>query len=375
MLEIINGDVIECLGPLVIPLIAAGAAVAKAGIDAYSSNQAAKSNKGINEKSLAQEKWIAEENFKRQDEAYKYQKWLNEETLSREDNAVWRRVQDLKASGLNPVLAAGDAANSASFRAGSAPQMDSSYIGQYAQRAIETNNINFQNQFAFNRMMLDFASQAVDISRTKAETAVLNERAETMRSERPLNIENMQLANSYLRSTFDTRVEREIVGLSRDKKLDLYQRLQNRLIEKDIDYSDVKYLMGYADYLYKSKSYDKLDKEMLCMDALLKARDLEYKERKWNLDYYMQRDLPTNYRDPSEIKIFKSIMGELGAGVGKSVSDWSDTHNPWDRDFKDQNDWIRRNLDSYYERTGHSFSNFRNTKKAKGNGRGASSGF
>lgn len=323
MIELIeNGDSVLAIAPLVIAGLAAAAASAYGSYkSSQSADKAVKRQEDINQKTLEQEKWIAEENLKRQDEAYQYQKELNELTMSREDDAVFRRVQDLKASGLNPVLAAGDAASSSSFRAGNAPQMDSSYLGQYAMRSMESNRMKFENEMAVNKLKLDLASQAVDISRTMAESEVLKERAASMRAERPLNVENMEMANSFLRSTLNTRVEHALVNLDNDKKMAVYRRMQTKLLEKQIDYEDVRYMLGFADFVLKGKNYDKITKELLVMDSLMKARDLEMEERQWNLDYFKGRGLPTSYRDPVQLKIVNEILKNLFDDNGKIPGD------------------------------------------------------
>lgn len=54
--------------------------------------------------------WNNERNLGFQSKQIEYQKALQERMFQREDNAVQRRVADLRAAGLSPVLAAGSAA-------------------------------------------------------------------------------------------------------------------------------------------------------------------------------------------------------------------------------------------------------------------------
>lgn len=81
-----------------------------------------------------------------------YQRWANQrneeltrESWAREDNAVQRRVADLKAAGLNPLLAAGSAAASSGATAMQAPQNKFEYQSM-ADKAL--NSLLMSQQFA-----------------------------------------------------------------------------------------------------------------------------------------------------------------------------------------------------------------------------------
>ena len=83
-------------------------------------------------------------NFKLQKNELAYQKDLQKIMFAREDNAVQRRVNDLKAAGLSPTLAAGSSAGAGSVVSTTAPQKVSDLQGYLALAQVGTMLANQQ---------------------------------------------------------------------------------------------------------------------------------------------------------------------------------------------------------------------------------------
>lgn len=67
---------------------------------------------------------IAQQNLEYQQEKLEWDKATQERIFAREDNAIQRRVNDLKAAGLSPVLAAGQGASAGAVVSTKAPQQE-----------------------------------------------------------------------------------------------------------------------------------------------------------------------------------------------------------------------------------------------------------
>ena len=123
---------------------------------------------------------------------YRYQKNLQNEIFRREDTSIARRVHDLKASGLSPVLAAGQGAGTGGIVSTRPPEIDPTLA-----TSIFTTLATMEKNFAVKDQQIKNMSQSID---------VMKENINMMRSNQALNqYKKNQLLAQTIKTTKETQ--------------------------------------------------------------------------------------------------------------------------------------------------------------------------
>lgn len=160
----------------------------------------------------------SERNLQFQKDLLEYQKEVQQTTWNREDTAVQRRVTDLEAAGLSPVLAAGSAASTSAPMSMKAPQR-------------EKVNLKMSNTLAAMSMMKDKA----DISLTAAQKDLIA----YQKAKYQEDIKGVELSNAqkewdlmyYIRNNLPTNtsgIAKSLAALS-DQIADIFKEAPDRL--------------------------------------------------------------------------------------------------------------------------------------------------
>jgi hypothetical protein len=112
------------------------------------------------------QKGIDERNFGLQQDKLNYDKALQQTMFDREDNSIQRRVADMKAAGINPVLAAGSGAGAGAVVSTTAPYRDNNAMGA-AEAMVDIKHKHRMQKLAEREMVMNTLKMASDIAYTQ----------------------------------------------------------------------------------------------------------------------------------------------------------------------------------------------------------------
>lgn len=124
---------------------------------------------------LGQQAYFNYQNYQLQQHQFDYAKNLQGQIFGREDNSIQRRVADLLAAGLSPVLAAGQGAGTGGIVSTSAPQMDKLQMTEAALAAMSL--LKMDTDITQTRKSTELIQQQIDNMPTTIEAVKANTKA------------------------------------------------------------------------------------------------------------------------------------------------------------------------------------------------------
>lgn len=229
---------------------------------------------------------LEKQNLNMQAATNQWMQAVQHHTWEREDNAVQRRVADLKAAGLNPILAAGQGAGTSAGMKLQAPQMGGQHIERKAMAV--------QNAMAVMKMK-------ADISQTNAQKKYIDTQSAKVRQEidhnakmYPLKEEQERITMMYFEQMSSEKMNQMVTASQRAlNQLDI-QELDKQLKSHGVTQAQLNITATQLQNQLREKELSQREKEILIKDVTLQIQKQIEERYRHDNQWYMQRGYPTN---------------------------------------------------------------------------------
>lgn len=195
------------------------------------------------------QKKASDQNYQSQVDTLNWQKEAQQTTWNREDNAVQRRVADLKAAGLSPVLAAGSAASTSSPTTVITPQRDTGYAASISQGLVNAGHalgvgLSKKRQAELQSEALQLQQAGLDFQKFKyvLDADLLREELKTKQIQNDILDHDREI---YLKSRFTSKgglwnYGSQLLGIT-EEEADAYRAAWKKRLEENMAEQEARY--------------------------------------------------------------------------------------------------------------------------------------
>ena len=230
-------------------------------------------------------------NFVLQSQQNDWQKNMQQEAWDRENNAIQRRVADLKAAGLSPVLAAGQGASSSNPISIMAPQIDTSPIADATQKLSQAAQAE-----------LSLSQQKAQIAQTEAQTAAIKQQQDKtalemafMASNNPLQLKLAQQQFDFNNAFQPQQIQKAIYE---NKGLAFSQAnaiLDNKLKSIQVSQADQNLINSHLDEVSKAMGLTEQEKTIAQKQIAIDLAQNQLENARYDTDWYHGRGMPYKF--------------------------------------------------------------------------------